>query len=139
MEGDLPTGGATAARGGSAMAEPPPSLMTQAMQRAIQPATGVPSVGDSVPPMPDIGPVPQPRIPAGPGSAVLPLDLGAPPPQTIPSGPLTQTLPQNMPESAPRVPMPNRVGAQPTPADFYHPSWSNIRGPLARAILGHGR
>jgi hypothetical protein len=136
---DTSTGPFVQSGQGSAMAEPPPSPMEQAMLRATQPATGVPSVGDSVPPMPDIGPVPQPRIPAGPGSAVLPPDLGAPPPQTIPSGPLTQTLPQNMPENAPRVPMPNRVGAAPTPADFYHPSWNTIRGPLARSILGHGR
>jgi hypothetical protein len=124
---------------GSAMGEPPVSPMTEALNVATAPRTGVPSVGDSVPPMPDIGPVPQPRIPAGPGSAVLPPDLGSPPPQTIPSGPNTQVRPTNMPENAPRVPMPNRVNAPPTPADFYHPSWRTVAGPLARAILGRGR
>lgn len=129
-------GAAVAPPAPTAMAEPPVSPMTQAMNKAIEPATGVPSVGDSVPPMPDIGPVPQPRIPAGPSSAVLPADLGSPPPQTIPSGPNTQVRPANMPENAPRVPMPNRVGAAPTPADFYHPSWRTL-GPLARSILGH--
>lgn len=123
---------------GSAMAEPPLSPMTQALNAA----TGqepIPTVGGSVPPPPDlnIGPMPPVR-PMGATSPVLPGDLGMPPPQTIPSGPLTQTLPQNMPENAPRVPMPNRVNAPPTPADFYHPSWRTA-GPLARAILGHMR
>lgn len=123
---------------GSAMGEPPVSPMTEALNAATAPRTGVPSVGEGVPPMPDIGTMPPPR-PMGPTSPVLPADLGSPPPQTIPSGPNTQVRPANMPENAPRVPMPNRVGAAPTPADFYHPSFRNMLGPLARAILGHGR
>ena len=117
---------------GSAIAEPPVSPMTEAMNRAIAPATGIPSVGDSVPPMPNIGPVPQPSIPAGPGSAVLPPDLGAVQPQTIPSGPNTQVRPQNMPENAPRIPIRPVTPGQPPMSAFTDPSFNNLGQQILR-------
>jgi len=61
------------------------------------------------------------RLPAG----INPLDI-----DTSAPGPRTRIMPRNMPDNAPRVPMPSRVGAPPGASEV------NPVGRLLRAIMG---